>query len=448
MKIPSTPPKAADYIASTAYKNIQDFTKLTSIVGAVDRQGRYLHWDELRYKEPIDPYSNLDIWFATKFARSLMAKSLVIKDKNDLPFKFCIPDAIFKQLHEIDQNAGGGLVTGNASGQAQLSLSYLFNSTIEEAISSSQLEGASTTRKVAKSMLRENRLPQNRSERMIFNNYNAMRFVREQKDNALTPELICELHRIVTNGTLDEPETAGRIRNPNEVVQVVGSAGEILHHPPHASSLPARLEDLCEFANTKSESIFIHPVIKAILLHFQLAYDHPFVDGNGRTARALFYWYIAKHNYWLLEYISISAIIKQAQTQYGRAFLYTETDENDTTYFILHQLSVIQKAITQLQTYIAKRQQSLSTALQLVEQTQLSGLLNRRQLELLDYALKTPNTVFRIKEHQATHQVAYQTARTDLIELADTFNLFSKVKDGRSFIFLARQDLHNYLETL
>jgi Fic family protein len=63
----------------------------------------------------------------------------------------------------------------------------------------------------------------------------------------------------------------------------------VFHTPPPAAELPARLEAMCDFANSKTPDTFIHPVVRGIFLHFWLAYDHPFVDGNGRTARALFY---------------------------------------------------------------------------------------------------------------------------------------------------------------
>jgi len=50
------------------------------------------------------------------------------------------------------------------------------------------------------------------------------------------------------------------------------------------------MEAMCAFVNGRDTEPFIHPAIRAMILHFWLAYDHPFVDGNGRTARALFYW--------------------------------------------------------------------------------------------------------------------------------------------------------------
>ena len=122
----------------------------------------------------------------------------------------------------------------------------------------------------------------------------------------------------------------------------------VLHEPPPAASLPQRLERLCAFANAIDGEPFVHPVIRAILLHYMVGYDHPFVDGNGRTARALFYWSLARSGYWRMEYVSISRLLRQAPAQYSRAYLHSEADDNDTTYFILHQLSIIKRAIEAL----------------------------------------------------------------------------------------------------
>lgn len=71
-------------------------------------------------------------------------------------------------------------------------------------------EGASTYRRVAKDMLQSGRKPVTNSERMILNNFLAMKHIRQIRDQKLTPELVFELHRIVTDGTLDDPDDAGR----------------------------------------------------------------------------------------------------------------------------------------------------------------------------------------------------------------------------------------------
>jgi Fic family protein len=161
---------------------------------------------------------------------------------------------------------------------------------MEEAITSSQLEGAVTTREVAKKMLAEGRKPRDRSERMIANNYVTMRRIVELKDKPLTPELVFQVHREISEDALDIADGAGRFRRAEEDINVSDMEGTVFHTPPRAGELPARLQSMCDFANGVTPGFFVHPVIRGIILHFWLAYDHPFVDGNGRTARALFYW--------------------------------------------------------------------------------------------------------------------------------------------------------------
>ena len=117
---------------------------------------------------------------------------------------------------------------------------------------------------------------------------------------------------------------------------------------------------MCSFANDRSSPGFMHPAIQSIILHFWLAYDHPFVDGNGRTARALFYWSMLHYGYWLFEYVSISQTIVRGSVQYGEAFLHTETDDNDLTYFIVYHLDVINRSIAELHRFIENRGRSFA----------------------------------------------------------------------------------------
>jgi Fic family protein len=196
----------------------------------------------------------------------------------------------------------------------------------------------------------------------------------------------------------------------------VGSnaTGEILHTPPSADQLDARLVRLCAFANARDGGEFLHPVIRAIVLHLWLGYDHPFEDGNGRVARALFYWAMLHHGYWLFELISISAILKRAPAQYGRSYLYTETDENDATYFILHQLDVITRALAAAEQYLEKKSRQIAEAEQVLR---AHGEFNYRQLALLSHALRRRDAEFTVKSHQMSHKVAYATSRADLLDL-------------------------------
>jgi Fic family protein len=179
--------------------------------------------------------------------------------------------------------------------------------------------------------------------------------VGEIRREPLTPALIFEIHRIVTTGTLDDPSTEGRAQLPGESRVVVEDIydGTIMHVPPPAEQLTERLQRLCDFANGSIDIGYVPPVVRAIVIHFMLGYDHPFVDGNGRTARVLFYWSLLNQDYWLAEFLPISRLLARAPGQYGRSFLHCEQDDGDLTYFVIYQLTVIQRAITDLQEYLA-----------------------------------------------------------------------------------------------
>ncbi|MFK8067293.1 MAG: Fic family protein [Gammaproteobacteria bacterium] len=414
---------------------------------AVDNKGRYLHWDKLRHLTPPDGMTSEQWWTGIKAARKNVSKSLSFCDKHGQSVQFAVTDQILAELHWLDRNASGSLQSDEAITNPQSRDTYLVRSLIEEAINSSQLEGASTTHDVAKEMIRQDRDPKDISERMIINNYRAMQFIRDIKDEDLTPSIVFELHRILTEHTMEDPEKSGQFRDKYDDIHVIDDRSqEYLHTPPEASELPDRLLKLCEFANANNNAqtgdTFLHPVIKAIILHFMLAYDHPFYDGNGRTARALFYWAMAKQGYWLVEFISISEIIKKAPAQYGKAFLYTETDENDLTYFLIHQLDVIHKAIESLHQFLDTKIKAVSEAEEWLNRNdRLRGKLNFRQLALLRHALKHPRFSYVIEEHQMSHALSYDVARKDLIKMSDELNLLVKTKQGKRYFFMVPDDL-------
>jgi Fic family protein len=365
-----------------------------------------------------------------------------LHDLDGRPFQYALPDEILRILHVVDQRCAGEIGSDEVvTGDEQATRRYLLNGLMEEAIRSSQLEGATTSRQAAKEMLRSEREPADRSERMIVNNYRALLFMREQRGAPLTPALVCELQRIVTEGTLDDPDDAGRIQRPGDPRVAVHDRSDptvVLHVPPPAEQLPQRLEALCAFANdADAGERFVHPVLRALLVHFQLAYDHPFADGNGRTARALFSWYMAKHGYWLIEYLSISRILREAPSQYARAFLLTESDEGDTTYFLLHQLQVIERAIDDLYGYLHRKSEEIRDVERLL---QGDDGLNRRQLALLSDALREPGRVYTFGGHAQIHRVTHETARADLGDLAER-GLLERRQTGRRYRFTPPADL-------
>lgn len=449
MKIPLSPPVFDELFKKLSEEiNPKKIMMLFSPKASPgDNQGRYLHWDKLRHLPPPEGLSSEEYWLMTKMARRFGYKPVPFLNKRKENFQYCITDAMLKELHWLDQNCAGTINMDKTIINTQTRDTYLISSLIEESINSSQLEGASTTRDAAKAMLRQNRKPEDHSEQMIFNNYHAMQFIRECQNEKLTPSIICELHRILTDKTLDDPRKAGNYRSNSDNIYI-GDGIQELYRPPDAPELPERMTQICQFANEQNDQNFIHPVIKAIILHFMIGYDHPFVDGNGRTARALFYWSMAQQNYWLIEFISISKIIKQAPVQYAKAYLYTETDDNDLTYFLIHQLEVIRKSIESLYDHLKRKALEMEDIEKRLDDSYLQGSLNHRQLVLIRHALKHPGTEYCIQEHLTAHNISYQTARTDLLILSDKFNLLRKRKYGNSFVFVSPPDLNEKLKLI
>ena len=407
-------------------------------------KGKYLHWDKLLYYSPPEGLSHEQWWFALKMQRSNLFKQVPLNDKNGEPFKHLEVDPIPEILHEIDQGAGGLIRMPEQITNPNTRDQYYVSSLIQEAITSSQLEGAATTRKIAKEMIKTGRSPRDRSEQMILNNFKTMQQIGKIKDKPLFRELIFDIHQLVTEKTLDDSTATGRFRKSNERIVVGDMYNEVFHDPPPAEQLEERMAAMCDFANGKIPNTFIHPVIRSIILHFWLAYDHPFVDGNGRTARALFYWSMLRHNFWLFEFISISQIIRKAPAKYGRAFLYTETDDNDLTHFVLYHLDVIRRAIKELHEYIKRKTEKLQAI-----ENRLRGIfvLNHRQRELIGHALRHPHQRYTIRSHQTSHNIVYQTSRLDLLDL-ESHGFLRSNKIGKTLYFTPVDDLEQKLANL
>jgi Fic family protein len=442
--LPTRKPQAPPAIEALLQEagGVIDVLALVDLMREQQGAAKYLHWDELRYRTPPDGLTTRQWWLVQKLSRR--GTPLPLRDTQGRPFTFCQPSLLLRGLHDIDMAAGGNVLAPEAVTNPQTRDRYLISTLMEEAITSSQMEGAATTRDVAKDMIRSGRPPRDRSERMILNNYRTMQRIRELREQPLTPELVLELHRIVTQDALDDPDAAGHLRAPGVEVVVDDLYGTVFHVPPPAEQLPERMVRMCAFANGSTPEEFVHPVLRAITLHFWLAYDHPFADGNGRTARALFYWSMLHQKYWLFEFISISSIINKARGRYELSFLHTETDDNDLTYFLLAQVKVIQQAIASLHSFLERKALEISTL-----QRRLQGLegVNHRQMALLRHALRHPGFRYTVGSHQASHGVSNQTARSDLQKLV-ALDLLLPMRQGRREVFSVPADLSQRLPAL
>ncbi|WP_115728151.1 Fic family protein [Actinomyces culturomici] len=448
MKIPVPPPASLADLEREILDECDDRRHFVDVLTSktLADDPAYHPWEWFFRHQPPAGFTTKEWWVAVRSARLATARSLPLTLKNGEPLTFNLPDPLLRLIDEISARARGQIELPEPVANPTTRNRYLVRSLIEESMTSSQLEGAATSRVDAKRMLRENRPPKDRSERMILNNFLAMKTITELRSEPLTPQLIREIHKRVTNGTLDDPNDAGRVQRPGDArVRVVGDLGEdqILHAPPRAEELPARMEALCEFANAGSadDGPYVPALVRAMTLHFMMGYDHYFADGNGRTARAIFYWSMLNQGFFLTEFLSISRLLLQAPSRYARSFLFTEQDEGDLTYFLLEQARVVDQAITDLDAYLVRKTDEVR---RIGMKLRGSGL-NHRQIALLEAFARDPGATTTVAEHQRTHGVSNQTARSDLQLLQDRGYLKS-AKVGKTVTWFPDDDLVERIE--
>lgn len=386
---------------------------------------KYEYWDTVKYRKCPEGCTPHDLWIHVKSAR---VKNL-LRIWEPYGIILCLTNKMQRMCHEFDMNFGGtwgtdAIISDNYREQ------YLASSLMEEAIYSSMMEGASTTRRKAKEMLRSKMTPKDKSQQKIVNNYQTIRHITGNKQQPLTPESLLQVHRLMTERTLQDPEDAGRFRTNDNVVVEDGITHETVHTPPPCGEIPAFVEALCTFFNEKDQKIFIHPIIRGIIIHFMLAYVHPFADGNGRTARALFYWYMLKEGYWLTEYLSISRVIAHSKKAYEKAYQYVEADNKDLGYFVAYNLKVLEQSFRQLQDYIRRKQNEQKAA---GDYLRIGGI-NERQAQIIKMFADDPKAVITVKALQGKFLVSPTTAKADLIPLVERGLLseipLNKVKRG------------------
>jgi Fic family protein len=393
---------------------------------------RYLYWDELKYRIS-DDQERMETWVAMNVFRSQKLEQIPYAP---LKLEYLILPDMLRSLHSFDRYLSGTIQIHNRS--LTLDKRYIVSSLIEEAIASSILEGAVTTRRDAKVMLEQKIKPKNTGEQMVLNNYETLQMIIRKKGVSLTPELLLEIQQTVTKGTI-KPEDVGHFRSTDDINVVDAVSGTVKHIPPTHDKIPSLISALCEFINNENEEEFIHPILKGIILHFLIGFIHPFNDGNGRTARSIFYWYTLSRGYWMIEYLSISRSILKSKRKYALAYLYTEYDHNDLTYFMRYQIECMNEALAELIAYLEEKQDNQTKVHEVIR---TNHNLNHRQAEILMEMMDHQDQDFTIHQISEKFNIVYQTARTDLMHL-ESRGYITVTKRGKSFYYYATEKNRN-----
>lgn len=403
----------------------------------VDDKGRYQHYDTLRFRIPSDLDHGL-AWSVVKSARRLQLSEILSLGEPPVKGKLLLTPAIQMAISESDRHTTAAALEWMSSkiGE-QKHIQYLLKDLIEdEAISSSQLEGAATTTKVAKDLLKRQRGPRTPDEKMIIGNFRMMQCAWKSRDKPLSAELIAELHQVGVENIDDDHYRPGVFRCADDDVVVEDGDGNVVHIPPTATGLEKRLSLLADWINTNHTDInnktYIHPLIKAIILHFAIGYEHPFHDGNGRVARSLFYWFLFKNDFAAFRYIAISTLLKSAPVKYGKSYVYTENDEMDLTYFVDYQCRIIARAIGDFKSAYEETLEGMNNFNAFLYESGLYGKLNDKQKTVLQVAKSGRAHEFTATAVKENLGCSYNTAAAVLNGLVD-LKLFQRRKDGREW---------------
>ncbi|UXM84258.1 Fic family protein [Methanococcus aeolicus] len=434
---------------------IIEYIKKYNIIG-------YIHWNDLKYKKglPIEPKY---LWILLNMDRKIHFKDL---NFHNWTFKYYINGKIQKFLVDVDRLKN---IEFSKEINDLINDKYKINAIIEESIASSQIEGAKTTTKMAKEIIKSGKKPKNNDEIMVYNNYEAMKYItNELKNKDFTIDEILEVHKLISKDLIENNEV-GEFRTTNDVIVKDTRTNKTLHIPPNYELIEPSINELCNFANNKEDST--HPIIKGIIIHFLIGYIHPFVDGNGRTARALFYWYMLNSGYTIFEYLNVSEYINKSKVKYKNSYLYVESHkcdeyEGDLTYFIDYMLDCIEKSMNDVLDCIEKSMNDVVNFIKNIgkfinelneynKKLKLSkneykiynnlsndlknNNLNLRQLDILEEIIKNPKKRFTIKYIVNSYGVAYATARNDLNIFAE-FGILQKKKAGKEFIYVPNID--------
>ncbi len=199
----------------------------------------------------------------------------------------------------------------------------------------------------------------------------------------ITEEMVRKLHKITVNKILVE-EKSGKYR-ATQVVIKNNQTGEVSFRPPEASKISAQTQDLLVFISAKQNQD-VHPILKSGIVHYELVRIHPFVDGNGRVARALSTLILFQEGYDIRKFFSLEEYFDKNAQEYYSALQSVEKNSGDLTVWLEYftqglaiELSKIKEKVEKISVDGKLRQKLGGKPL----------LLTDRQLKIIEYIQET-----------------------------------------------------------
>ena len=198
----------------------------------------------------------------------------------------------------------------------------------------------------------------------------------------VSEDTVKQLHKLTVD-KIFPAEECGVFRKTQVVVKN-SLTGEVSFRPPMAVSVPFQIKDLLEFVNSTDEND-IHPVIKSGSIHFELVRIHPFLDGNGRVARAFATLILYKEGYDIRKFFSLEEYFDKNAKDYYDALQSVEKNQGDLTKWLEYFTLGLSVELSKIRLKV----EGISIDAKLKKK--LGGepiLLTPRQLKILEYIQK------------------------------------------------------------
>jgi Fic family protein len=381
-------------------------------------QTRYLTPDEIKYRLQQKGERPTDWELISKKIIDTRKSGAITLFLNSIEPRFWLypSDTIQKKIESVERLGRNlfDLISQNVAFKTD----FLLDSTIEEAITSAIYEGAHSTRAQAEQLIASGARPKNKDEWMLVNNFRAMKWVQGNRRQPLSKEVVLQLHKLVTENTLegDDINFCGKFRNDKVYVGP--------HEGVEFSLLESVIVEMIEL--TTNNRRYLHPLVKGILIHYFIGYIHPFFDGNGRTARALFYYKAMKNDLNYVELLSVSAYLKEHGKQYESAFQKVKENDYDVTYFVDFCLDSMSHALKE----VSRKINFLIRLLDLKERFGLSG----QQVGLLQRMALHKFRTIDADEYSKQIAKSREYARRDLKQLLE-LGFVNELKVGKKLVY-------------
>ena len=213
----------------------------------------------------------------------------------------------------------------------------------------------------------------------VLNYRNVLKFIQDTKEKEITEEIIKKIHEITVHRIL--PENSIGTYRKQQVVVKNSQTGEVTFRPPPPVEVPFLIVDFLTWVNLSNADI-IHSAIKAAIVHYELVRIHPFLDGNGRVARATATLVLFQEGYDVKRFFSLEEHYDREPLHYYDALQRVEKDKGDLTNWIEYFCEGLSIELTR----IKEKVKSISTDLKIKKS--LGGqqvALSERQIKIIEY---------------------------------------------------------------